>query len=108
MSVNSTTFDTYGYYEELKAAGISDEQAKAQTKALQKLLEGYDTATRKELATRGDIQDLRNDLKDEIRELGKDLNDKLSASKNETLRWMSGMLIAHAGLIFAILAYLKE
>ena len=68
------TFDALGYFEKLKAAGFTEEQAKAQATALreqtetqaaalQKALDKYDEASRKDLATKGDIQDVRLEMK---------------------------------------------
>ena len=51
--MTTTTFDTLGYYEKLKAAGMP-EQAKVQVEVMQSVVKSYDEASRKELATKGD------------------------------------------------------
>ena len=72
--MTTVTFDALGYFEKLKAAGFTEEQAKAQATALreqtetqaaalQKALDKYDEASRKDLATKGDIQDVRLEMK---------------------------------------------
>jgi len=61
-----TAFDALEYFERLKAAGMPEElakiqaetmrrQADAQSAALQRALDRYDEASRRELATKGDI-----------------------------------------------------
>ena len=61
--MTTVTFDALGYFEKLKAAGFTEEQAKTQAAALQKALDKYDEASRKDLATKGDIQDVRLEMK---------------------------------------------
>ena len=73
--MTTTTFDTLGYFQKLKAAGVPEEQAQiqadalrlqseAQADALQKALDKYDAASRKGLATKGDLQDVRAELQE--------------------------------------------
>ena len=72
--MTAVTFDALDYFERLKAAGVPEAQAKvqaetlrrqadAQAAALQKALDKYDEASRKDLATKGDIQDVRLEMK---------------------------------------------
>ena len=74
LAMAAITFDTLGYFQKLKAAGVPEEQAQiqadalrlqseAQAAALQKALDKYDEASRKDLATKGDIQDVRLEMK---------------------------------------------
>ena len=71
--MTSITFDSLGYVKKLEAAGFTRQQAEAQADALreqteaqaaalQKALDRYDEASRKDLATRGDLQDVRTEL----------------------------------------------
>lgn len=60
--MTAITFDRLSYLEHLKAAGIPEAQARAHAVAL-------DEALRDTVATKGDLTDLRTDLKHEIREL---------------------------------------
>lgn len=78
--------------ESLKSAGFSEEQAKAQIKAIQRVIAAYDAANRRDLATKGDIQDLRIEIE---------------KSKNSIITWMIALMVALAGVIIAALAYLK-
>lgn len=90
--MTTTTFDTLGYFEKLKKAGFTEEQAKVQVEAMQGVVQSYDEASRKELATKGDIQDIRNELAD---------------TKHEILKWMMATMVAQTALIIAVIAFLK-
>lgn len=86
------TFDTLGYFEKLKEAGFTELQAKVQVEAMQGVVQNYDEASRKELATKGDIQEVRNELAD---------------TKHEILKWMMATMVAQTALIVAVMAFLK-
>ena len=90
--MTTITFDTLGYFEKLKAAGVPEAQAKVQVEAMQDIVKAYDESSRKELATKGDIQDVRNEIQ---------------TVKHEILKWMMGMLVAQSALIVAVISYLK-
>ena len=90
--MTTTTFDTLSYFEKLKAAGVPEAQAKVQVEVMQGVVQQYDEASRKELATKGDIQDVRNELKD---------------TKHEILKWMTATMVAQTALIVAVIAFLK-
>lgn len=83
--MSTTTFDTLGYFEKLKAAGFTEEQAKVQVEAMQGVVRSYDEASRKELATKGDLAD----------------------TKHEILKWMMATMVAQTALIIAVIAFLK-
>ena len=96
------TFDTLDYFEKLKNAGFAEEQAKVQVEAMQGVVRSYDEARRKELAAKGDIQDLRLEMKSmEMR-----LSEKIEANKHEILKWMVGTMVAQTALIVAVIAFL--
>ncbi len=96
------TFDTLDYFEKLKNAGFTEEQAKVQVEAMQGVVRSYDEARRKELAAKGDIQDLRLEMKSmEMR-----LSEKIKANKHEILKWMVGTMVAQTALIVAVIAFL--
>jgi hypothetical protein len=58
----ATTFNPFTYFEELKAAGVSEQQAKVQADALNKIVEG-DLATKSDiLLLQKDILALKNDM----------------------------------------------
>ena len=82
--MGSITFDTLKYTERLRAAGVPEQQAKAEAEALRDVLaEAMDAS----LATKPDVLDLKNDLKLEI-----------AAVRGELLsiKWMMGALFAIA------------
>ena len=85
-------FDSLDYFEKLKDAGFTEKQAKVQASVLQTALNMHDETSRKELATKGDIQDVRNELKD---------------TKHEILKWMIATMVAQTALIVAVIAFLK-
>jgi hypothetical protein len=80
--MTSTTFDTPGYFERLKAAGVPEQQAKVQTDALRDIIE-------ERLVTR-DHLDIR-----------------LSELKHDLLRWMLGIATGQIALIVALFAFIK-
>ncbi|MDR2076026.1 MAG: CCDC90 family protein, partial [Desulfovibrio sp.] len=59
-------------------------QAKVQVEVMQDGIKGYDAASRQELATRGDIQDVRAEIQ---------------SAKHEILKWAIGVAIGQATLI---------
>lgn len=90
--MTTTTFDTLSYFEKLKAAGVPEAQAKVQVEVMQGVVRQYDEASRKELATKGDIQEVRNEL---------------ANTKHEILKWMMATMVAQTALIVAVIAFLK-
>ncbi len=74
-------FDTHAYVKRLKAAGFNEEQAEAQATLQAEVLS---TLVTEKLATKEDITELRNELKQEIISL---------AGKFNQLSWMVGFLL---------------
>ncbi len=120
LAMTAITFDTLGYFQKLKAAGVPEEQAQiqadalrlqseAQAAALQKALDKYDAVSRKDLATRGNIQDVRVELQDARAELKQDIQDvrleieKVRADvekvKYDLLKWQIGGWLALAAIM---------
>ena len=60
--MTTTTFDTLGYFEKLKAAGFTEEQAKAQANALREVIE-------ERLVTKGDLVQMELRLTSEMQKL---------------------------------------
>ena len=71
--MTTITFDSLGYAKKLEEAGFTRQQAEiqaialreqldAQNNAFQKLIETYDESSRKELAMKGDVQDVRLEI----------------------------------------------
>jgi len=99
-------FDTLAYARKLEEAGFTRrqaeiqaetmrEQAEAQNVLLQKTLDKYDEASRKDLATNGYIQDVRGEI---LR-----LENKIEANKHEILKWVIGTMVAQTALIVAVI-----
>ena len=58
-----------------------------------------DVASRKNLATKGDMQDVRAEIQD--------LRVEMQAMENRILRWVAGGFITQTALLVAILAFLR-
>ncbi len=87
--MSTLTFDTLKYTERLRAAGVTEMQAKAEAEALRDALsEALDTT----LATKSDLMEVKNELKLGLSEVRHELG---------LLRWMMGILIALAAANFA-------
>ena len=90
--MTAITFDSLGYAKKLEAAGFTRAQAEAQAEimreqtdaqnaAMQKALDRYDEASRKDLATKGDLAD----------------------TKHEILKWVMGIALAQTAAIVAVI-----
>ena len=97
MNALAETFDSLGYFERLKEAGVPEPQARvqadalrqqteAQRVALQSALDRYDEASRRELATKGDIQDVRLEMK---------------AMEMRLLKWQIGLAVSIVSFMLA-------
>lgn len=82
----SITFDTLKYVEHLRAAGMSEAQAKALSEAQREAL--AEIFEQKDLATKYDIREL------EV---------KLAETKSELIRWVVGAGFLQTALIAALL-----
>lgn len=90
--MTTITFDSLGYFQKLKAAGMPEElaqvqadamrmQSEAQAAALRETLDKYDAASRKDLATKGDLAD----------------------TKHEILKWVLSIALAQTAVIVAVI-----
>lgn len=79
------TFDTLKFVEKLRAAGVSEAQAKAEAEALVSVLS---EAIEQQLATKDDIRDVRSDIAKLVREQIVPMQRDLFV-----LKWMMGMMI---------------
>lgn len=70
--MTAITFDSLGYFERLKAAGFTEEQAKVQANALRDIIE-------ERLATKADIVQLEERLTNEMQKLELRMTLKLGA-----------------------------
>ena len=93
------TFDTLGYFEKLKAAGVPEPQAKVQADALREIIEDKLATKADVLALQKDITALRNELKGDMREL----EYRVTAN---VIKWVAGMLVAQAAVIAALVKLL--
>ena len=84
----SLTFDTHEIVKELKAAGFSEGQAEAVTRAVQKAQE----ARFAELATKADLQSEVGVLRADVKEAELRLEAKIEATKTDLLKWMIGAI----------------
>ncbi|MBF0109911.1 MAG: DUF1640 domain-containing protein [Magnetococcales bacterium] len=76
--MTTITFDTLEFAEELKAAGFTEEQAKAQARALSKALES------KGLATKADLKELDLTFKGELEKINGEL---------KLIKWMLALVV---------------
>ena len=81
----TVTFDTLKFVEKLRAAGVSEPQAKAQAEVL---VSALSEAIEVQLATKQDIRDVRSDIakleREQIVPIQRDLF---------VLKWMMGLMI---------------
>jgi hypothetical protein len=87
--MSSTTFDTLGYFEKLKAAGVPEIQAKAQVEVIREVIED-------KLATKRDLKEL---------ELAMEKNNK-ELELRLTIRFGS-MIAAAVAVLAALMAILR-
>ena len=120
MLTPATRFDTLGYFEKLTAAGMPEtqarvqaevfrEQAEFQARELQELIQKYDESRRKDLATKGDIQDVRLEIekvrsetekvRSETEKVRSELKIDIERVKYDLLKWQIGGWIALAAIM---------
>ena len=84
-------FDTLAFAKELESAGVPPAQAEAQAKALSGVLQKVEEYRLQELATKGDIELAKVELRKDI-----------EAAKVETIKWVIVTGIAILGGVTAI------
>ena len=87
------TFDTLKFVEHLRAAGISEAQAKALSEAQRELLS--EVFEQKELATKNDIKDLELKITE--------VKASIAETKAELVRWVVGAGFLQTVLIASLL-----
>jgi len=87
--MSTATFDILGYFEKLKAAGVPENQAKAQADALREMID-------ERLATKHDLTEM---------EMHVDI--RLAELKNDLLRWMLGIAAGQVAFIVTLFALIK-
>ncbi|MDD2865056.1 MAG: DUF1640 domain-containing protein [Methylococcales bacterium] len=100
--MTAITIDTYALISTLKDAGVPEQQAKAQIDAITKIVD----VAREQIEHDHKLDDVatRRDLK----ELELNLNNKISDTKFETLKWIA-VIVLGSGMaqVFAIIGVLK-
>ena len=91
--MTSITFDTLAFTEELAAAGVPEQQAKVQARAISKVL------VSQKLATKADIGIIQK----EMIAMEERLRREIAETKSELLKWVIGLLLAQTGIIIAVL-----
>lgn len=86
-----TLFDPLKFFDELKAADVPEKQARAQAEALRSAFAAYDASRMKELATKGDVQDVRLDIEK--------VRAEMQQMKYDMLKWQFGIAIALAAIM---------
>jgi hypothetical protein len=90
------TFDTHKFIRKLESGGFTAEQAEAVADAFK------DASSEAELATKRDMELLRQDQ----RELELRIEAKINDIKFDMVKWIAGMLLAQAGLVAALVKLL--
>ena len=106
--MSTSSFDTHAFFNELKGAGFSEQQAEVITK-LQKttitttLEQARHDYQLDDLTTKRDLKELELRLESRI----KDTELKIVESKADLIRWVVGVGVLQAALITALLIKLS-
>ena len=106
--MSTSSFDTHAFFNELKGAGFSEQQAEVITK-LQKttitttLEQARHDYQLDDLTTKRDLKELELRLESRI----KDTELKIAESKADLIRWVVGVGVLQAALITALLIKLS-
>ena len=85
------TFDAIAYAKKLEQAGLSREQAEIQTEAMRIFTLELDEKTKKELATKGDIKDVRLEIEQ--------VRGEIQQTKYDLLKWQIAGWVALAAIM---------
>lgn len=94
-------FDTLKHVERLTAAGMPDTQARAEASALRDVLAEYLETT---IATKQDIQDVKNELKKEIQDVKGALQKEIQDVKIDITRMELRLTIRLSAVMAAMLS----
>lgn len=97
--MTTTTFDSLGYFEKLKAAGVPEEQAKVQAAAFQDFTAIQNEKTKQELASRADLRETELRLQAEIEKLRAELKTDIEKVKYDLLKWQIAGWVALAAIM---------
>lgn len=113
MLTTAARIDTLGYFDRLTSAGVPEaqariqaelfrEQAEFQASALQQTIEKYDETSRKALATKGDVQDVRLEIEKvraEVEKVRAELKTDIEKVRYDLLRWQLGLALGLAAIM---------
>ena len=88
-------FDTHRFVKRLTDCGFTEQQAET-------LADEHVTLLNANLATKADIEALRQETKTEIAKV----ETRMEAIKSDLMKWLIGLLIAQGGLIVALVKLL--
>jgi hypothetical protein len=96
-------------FEAFRAAGVPDEKARGAVQAINGLIDRRYTLHAEQLATRGDLAELRADLRTDMERLRGELTagtaslrSEIAEAKGDLLRWCVGSIFASVGMFAAI------
>ena len=84
--MSTTTFDTLGYLEKLKAVGVPEEQAKVQVEALRELVDDR-------LATKADLLATKTELQQQMKELEYRLTIRLGSMLAGAVALLAALIV---------------
>ncbi len=84
----TATFDALSFVKQLKAAGLSEDQAEIQAKAINSVLLEFQNKRLNELATKQDI------------------TSEIARAKVEIIKWVAGMLVTQAAIVATLVKLL--
>ncbi|HEX4583316.1 MAG TPA: hypothetical protein VH183_00690 [Burkholderiaceae bacterium] len=85
-------------FEAFRAAGVPDDKARGAVEAINDLIDRRYGLHAGQLATRGDLADVRA----EIASVRADLTAEIADAKSELIRWSVGSIFASVGMFAAI------
>lgn len=102
--MTTITFDTHEFFNELKSAGFSEQQAEVITK----LQKAAVASTLEQSRIDYDLDNLVTNqaMNTQFRELELRLDAKISDIKYDMVKWIAGMMLAQAGVIAALVKLL--
>ena len=96
------TFDTHEYIKELQNAGVPLTQAEAHSKALKRVFD------LEELATKQDLQELQEGLNTEMSHLETRLNTKIDSAIISLIKWLVPLFLGQTGLFFLLMKFFNS
>lgn len=115
--MSQIAFDPLDCFEQLKEAGMPEIQARAVTGAIrrqgeaqaaliEKAIESHGAQKMQEMATKGDIQDVRQEIQGVRQGLRREIQDvrlEVKDCGHDVLKWMLYVVIAQTALIVAVI-----